>query len=161
MRGKRGCICSATFAEPWPLVLAVGQLEANSEGSTNLCVPDNSSYELISAQQYRVSDASAPPSGPNVVGIAVGVSVGVAALIAAAVFAAIVLVSRARRRQVEVIDKPESLRAVRALSAYSLGAGQPRICPCWRIILGALLGSRGGVQVVSPAGCLNGGEVRA
>ncbi len=115
MRSKRGCICCATFTEPWLLVLAVGQLEANSEGSTNLCVPDNSSYELISAQQYRASDASAPPSGPNVVGIAVGVCVGVAALIAAGIFAAIVLVSRARRRQVEVVDKPESLRTVRAL----------------------------------------------
>ncbi|KAK9827328.1 hypothetical protein WJX81_005997 [Elliptochloris bilobata] len=89
-----------------PISPPAGQLEANSEGSTNLCVPDNSSYEAVSAQQYGADAAGAPPSpGVNVVGIAVGVAVGGAALLAAVSTVAAVLMRRARRRRAAECDK--------------------------------------------------------
>ena len=113
-------------------------------------MPDNSSYEVISAQQYGADAAAAASGGVNVVGIAVGVCVAAAALIAAALTTAAVLMRRARRRRAaaecdkESLPRGTNVRATPSCSAGMLAQGfsctqaaQVRVLPsgrpvaCW------------------------------
>lgn len=87
----------------------MGFADANSEGSKSLCVPDNSSYEAIAAQQYAAEAPATASAGVNVVGVAVGVSVAAVALIAAALTTAAVLMRRARRRRAAAECDKDSL----------------------------------------------------
>lgn len=87
----------------------MGLAEANSEGSRNFCVPDNSSYEAIAAQQYAAEAPATASAGINVAGVAAGVSVAAVALIAAALTTAAVLMRRARRRRAAAECDKDSL----------------------------------------------------
>ncbi len=88
---------------------AVGRLDANSENSQNICVPDNSSYDAISAQMYAAEPA-APARGVNVVGLAVGVAVGAAALLAAGAAALLLCRSRRKRAQAQAEESKRQFR---------------------------------------------------
>ncbi len=88
---------------------AVGRLDANSENSQNICVPDNSSYDAISAQMYAAEPA-ATARGVNVVGLAVGVAVGAAALLAAAAAALLLCRSRRKRAQAQAEESKRQFR---------------------------------------------------
>ena len=110
----------------------MGLAEANSEGSRNLCVPDNSSYEAIAAQQYAAGGPATASAGVSVVGVAVGVSVAAAALIAAALAIAAVLMRRARRRRAAAACDKDSLpRGSHVRASPSCSACMLARAPTW------------------------------